>query len=93
MSALEIFIKDYCHYVPGSRVLLSDFVKKFHTSIPEVERSQWTSIMVGKKLRNHPTFPKGNGFENQVTVINMSWEPDTPPRPKLKIKDGKVVEE
>lgn len=92
MSTLDLFVHEHCHYVPGSMILLKDFVGRFHEWLPADEVGKWGKIMVGKSLPS----PYGKGHrrsDNQVCVINISWDPNTQPGTELFInKEGKIDE-
>ena len=71
-SALEEFLAEHCHEVPGSKVLLAEFHGAFHKWLPAEDCHQWGKI---KTSRAMPTrFPVGAGTDNKKFIGNLAWE-------------------
>jgi len=71
-NALEEFLAEHCHEVPGSKVLLAEFHGAFHKWLPADSRHQWGKI---KTSRAMPTrFPVGAGTDNKKFIGNLAWE-------------------
>jgi hypothetical protein len=96
LSFLEMFLKEECHYVSGEMVKYGEFVAKFQDWLDPQYLHQWTKIRVGRELPPH--FPKGRNIHNgHLYIGNMSFENNknkngsTPDKPKLILKDGKLI--
>lgn len=86
MTALELFVKEHCYYVPGSQILAAEFAEKFWVTLPRSETPLWTKIKINRELPS--PFQKGNSRrDNQVYIINMSWSSDTPLGHKLYLDE------
>jgi hypothetical protein len=71
-NALEEFLAEHCHEVPGAKVLLAEFHGAFHKWLPADSRHQWGKI---KTSRAMPTrFPVGAGTDNKKFIGNLAWE-------------------
>ena len=90
-SALDMFIRDTCFYVPGEMILFKDFYEKFVESLPAEEVHGWTRKKVSINLPiEHPS---GAYTGNQRFVGNLSWikkEPEADSRPWVNV-GGKLV--
>jgi Family of unknown function (DUF5906) len=93
MSFLEMFLKEECHYVAGEMVNYGEFYTKFQNWLDPNYLHQWTKIRVGRELPPH--FPKGRNIHNgHLYIGNMSFENKngtSPDKPKLILKDGKLI--
>jgi hypothetical protein len=86
---LEQFIQDNCYQIPGCAVKLSEFKKRFHDSIEEFQRIEWSSHNIRKRLNENYLVGRGSRV-NQVLIGNMSFKPDaTPSSPYVK-EDGRL---
>jgi len=71
-NALEEFLAEHCHEVPGSKVLLAEFHGAFHKWLPADIRHQWGKIKTSLAM---PTrFPVGAGTDNKKFIGNLAWE-------------------
>ncbi len=91
MSALELFVKQNCHYIPGSMILGSEFADRFLNSLPQHERKDWSKIRINREIP--APYAKGNSplHDNQVHIINISWDPNTTPRRKLRLEERNKI--
>ena len=70
-NALEEFLAEHCHEVPGSKVLFAEFHEAFHKRLPSEQRHQWSKIKTSRTL---PTrFPVGAGKANKKYIGNLAW--------------------
>lgn len=72
MTALEKFLDEFTHHVPGSMIKLSEFFDKFREQLEPAEREDWkTSRKVSEMLPlRHPVGKRGS----DSFVGNISWE-------------------
>ena len=71
-SALEEFLAEHCHEIPGAKVLFAEFHEAFQKWLPAESRHQWGKI---KTSRAMPTrFPIGAGTDNKKFIGNLAWE-------------------
>jgi hypothetical protein len=92
-SALEIFIRDECHFAPGHKIPFAEFFERFHKWVDNDERSRWSKIKVSRELPSHT--PSGASTDNKKFVGNLSWEPVTVPKgaiPYTRV-DGRLRQE
>lgn len=85
-TALETFIEEECHFVPGAYVTVVEFFEKFQLSLDESERAFWSKNRIGRDLPSK--FPKGRLTGNPAQCYgNMSFNPDTAPTHEFR-SDG-----
>jgi hypothetical protein len=83
-TALEMYIDENCFYVEGSVILFSDFYDSFNTWLDPNSRFEWSKIKVGRAI-DHP-YQKGRDIkDNQVYIVNMSFEKSEALGPKIAI--------
>lgn len=97
MSALDMFIRDKCHYVPGEIIPFSEFCDAFYNFVDPAEKHEWSKIAIGKKIpsRFAQARLRATGYKH---IGNISWRPyddaDGPPKQRLvKLPDGFLGEE
>jgi len=73
MSALERFLDEFTHHVPGSMIRLSELFDKFREKLDPAEQQEWkTSRRVSEVLPlRHPVGKRGP----DSYVGNISWTP------------------
>jgi hypothetical protein len=86
---LEQFIQDNCYQIPGCAVKLSEFKKRFHDSIEEFQRIEWSSHNIRKRLNENYLVGRGSRV-NQVLIGNMSFKPDAAPSSPYVKEDGRL---
>lgn len=72
-TSLETFLAEQCHFVPGAKILFSEFYQKFSEWLSPEERYQWSKIKVSRSLPSD--MPTGAGIDNKRFVGNISWQP------------------
>ena len=92
MNALEMFIDECCHHVPGQLILYSDFVTLFHQWLEPEEVSNWTKIRVGRELPRQ--FPKGRNFadHSKFYVANLSLHKDAAKGTPYTLEGQKLIQ-
>ena len=71
-NALEEFLAEHCHEIPGVKVPFAEFYEAFQKWLPAEGRHQWSRI---KTSRAMPTrFPVGAGTDNKRFIGNIAWE-------------------
>lgn len=85
-TQLEVFLEEYCKYVPGAKIKFSDLFGRFIQWTDEEE--MWTKIRFGKDLP--PMYPKARIRKTgQMYVGNIAFkDSDAEPTSKLIVKDG-----
>lgn len=74
-NALELFIEEQCHYVPGYMLKLSEFYDKFIAWCDPGEAYNWSKMAVGRNLPYK--FVKGRRKEDgQFYIGNIAWTPN-----------------
>ena len=76
-DALEQFIAEECHKVPGEKVLFSDFYQKFYDWLSLEDRFTWTKQKVSRALP--ADIPCGAGAANKRYIGNISFTAPTEP--------------
>jgi len=71
-DALEEFMAEHCHEVPGAKVLFAEFHEAFHRWLPSAERQQWSKIKTSRMIPAR--FPVGAGTANKKYIGNLAWE-------------------
>jgi len=96
MNPFELFLKECCHYVPGSTIPWQTLYQKFFEQLDSQYTEQWTKIFTGKHIP--PQFPKaryGNDH-SQWHIGNISFHPPKPGdpiKPRLVIRNDFLVPE
>lgn len=93
MTVIELFLRDYCHYVPGRTILWDDLYQKFIDQLEPAYVEKWTKNYTGSRL---PTqFPKGRwGQGGKWHIGNISFYPktdDEETKPKLILRNHHLV--
>jgi hypothetical protein len=71
-NALEEFLAEHCHEVPGVKMAFAEFHEAFQKWLSPDGRHRWSKI---KTSRAMPTrFPIGAGSENKKFIGNLAWE-------------------
>jgi hypothetical protein len=87
---LQTFIAEKCHYIPGARILFSDFYDRFMETLGVSEKVKWTKNKVSASLP--PKYPKGHGAHNNIFIGNISFDNLQPnPGAKPLIRAGKKL--
>lgn len=90
MSALELFIEENCHSVPGALILYSEFYEKFLAWLDPEEVCNWTKIRVGRELPRR--YPKGRHMQNgaKFFIGNLSFNSNIPPSKSWVLSGDKL---
>lgn len=90
-NALQMFLSEHCHNVPGMMIPFVEFYERFEKTVQQHEQGDWTKQ---KTIRALPQeFPYGTGNYNRRYVGNISWEPAKEGDPKLPpiiLKGGRL---
>ena len=79
-NELEIFIREFCHYVPGAAISVADFFTRFQEWLDPNAVHLWTKIRMGRAMPSR--FPKGRLTTNpQFHFGNISFDAATKPGP------------
>jgi hypothetical protein len=71
-SDLEQFLHDHCFEVPGARILLADFIIKFHSMLSPSEQIKWSKTRINKDLPHK--YPSGYmDKENRTYIGNLAF--------------------
>ncbi len=77
-SALEDFLCEHCHDVPGERIPFAEFHEAFLKWLSPPQRHEWSKIKTSRAMP--PQFPIGAGESNKKFIGNIAWEkPSTLP--------------
>ncbi|REJ65615.1 MAG: hypothetical protein DWQ31_16885 [Planctomycetota bacterium] len=90
-SALERFIDEKCHHVPGAAMPFAEFFERFQKWLPADEKSQWNRKKTAISFPHE--FPRGAGAKNQKFIGNIAWQPlasNAEPQPPLVAIEGKL---
>jgi hypothetical protein len=92
MDELDRFVEEQCFKINGSAVKMTDFKNKFHATLEDYQKNDWSERVIRNKLSEH--FPVGRGGKaNQIIIGNMSFDESTIANvPYIKV-DGRVVRE
>jgi hypothetical protein len=95
LTALERFVEEKGHDVPGSMISQSELWTQFQEWLDPDDRSEWTKTKVGHEMPMQ--FPKGkNPKDGQNYFGNIACDPPAegaPNLPKLVVVKGKLVPE
>lgn len=90
MDELQLYLKENYSYVEGSMILLKDFKNDFHDWLVETGNGEqvnyWTRMQIPRKLPLPYTQGRSRS-DNYNYIINISKDPNTPPKKKLEIRD------
>lgn len=71
-TPLEAFIKEQCHFVPGTAVKFSEFYDRFINWLSPDEREKWTDKRVGRDIPR-PFLKARMPRDGQFFIGNMNW--------------------
>ena len=91
-TALEVFLDEEMHHVPGQRVLYSELFNKFQSWADPNEIHQWSKIKFGRELPSK--YPKGRASDSssQFYIGNMSFSPGKASTPYTVHKGNLLLE-
>lgn len=84
---LERFIRERCHFIPGSVITVAEMYDRFTEWMEPNQVCEWTKIKMGKMMPNK--FPKGRVTSNpNFHYGNISFDPNkTPGKLLVTVKD------
>lgn len=89
MSALQDYLQQEVHNIPGSVIPYTEFCDKFRSWLASNgfahEVTEWTNTAIAKRLP--PEFPTGRWKSNENHVGNASYDPNAEVRPILMRTD------
>lgn len=88
-NALDIFISEHCHYVPGAKVSVAEFYDAFQLWLEPIDRGYWTKIKIGREMP--AKFPKGRDSDASWAYGNLSFTEVAGGR-RLISQNNKLVE-
>lgn len=93
-SELEQFITDECFYVPGEKILYSEFCDRFKEWLDRDRVGQWSKPRIGRSIPSQ--FPKGRDMKNGAKwyVGNITFTQPTPgvaPKRRLTLSDNQAL--
>jgi hypothetical protein len=71
-NALEEFLAEHCHEVPGVKMPFAEFYEAFQKWLPAEGRHRWSKIKTSRAMPMR--FPIGAGSENRKFIGNLTWE-------------------
>jgi hypothetical protein len=74
-NALEHFIDESCHMIPGATIPFDEFLTQFFSSLSATEVSYWNRSTVLTSLP--PQFPVGKLANGKKNIGNLSFTPLT----------------
>ena len=94
-TALELFLTEKCHYVPGKTILFSEFYEAFKDWLDPNEVFSWSKVKVGKELPK-AIYPKGRvrGSDPSYQIGNISFQikdPEEKVLPRLICREDYLV--
>ncbi len=91
-TALEVFLDEEIHHVPGHRILYAELFNKFQEWCDPNEIHQWSKIKFGRELPSK--YPKGRASDSgsQFYIGNMSFTPGKAATPYVVHKGSLVFE-
>lgn len=79
-NELEIFLRELCHYIPGSVISVAELYDRFREWLDPNSVHNWTKIRMGKLMP--AKFPKGRLTNSPHHHYgNISFSPDSKPGP------------
>jgi hypothetical protein len=92
VDELDAFISDNCKKIPGQAVKFTEFKEKFHDSLEDYQKPDWSTHAIKKRLSENYPVAKG-AKANQVLIGNMSFDFNAKPGPAYIKEDGKLKKE
>lgn len=90
-NALQVFLQESCHYVPGATTTVKEFYETFIMNLEPTEISRWTKIRIGKEMPSE--YPKGRLKDATWAYGNLSLIEKDPIGPDLMLgENGFLIE-
>ena len=70
--AIDQFILEHCHHIPGARTLFTEFCDRFSDWLPVDDRGSWGKRKIAGNMPRQ--FPVGISNDNVKWIGNLSWE-------------------